>query len=150
MGNYRPNVAALMVNEEGLLLVCERLKNPGAWQFPQGGVDAGEEFDLAVQREIEEEIGLKAGHYEVEKSTGGYRYDFPKGAEKRGFVGQEQTYYLCRVKGDAPELNLMQEPREFSQAKWIEPREFELGWLPDFKVKVYREVMRDFFEVELD
>jgi putative (di)nucleoside polyphosphate hydrolase len=53
------------------------------------------------------------------------------------------------VKEGAPEINLMQEPREFSQAKWIEPREFELDWLPDFKKETYREVIRDFFGVEL-
>lgn len=155
MGEYRPNVAALMVDGEGRLLVCERLLNPGAWQFPQGGVDEGEEHDLAVLREVEEEIGLKPEHYVVEKSKGGYRYDYPPGAmagkpkRKARFVGQEQRYYLCRVREGAPEVNLMQEPREFSRAMWIEPKEFRLDWLPDFKKETYREVMRDFFEVEL-
>ncbi|MCX8239299.1 MAG: RNA pyrophosphohydrolase [Akkermansiaceae bacterium] len=155
MGEYRPNVAALMVNEKGRLLVCERLLNPGAWQFPQGGVDDGEDHDVAVLREVEEEIGMKQEHYVVERSKGGYRYDFPAGtmknkpAHKARFVGQEQRYYFCRVKEGAPEVNLMQEPREFSQAKWIEPREFELDWLPDFKKETYREVIRDFFGVEL-
>ena len=62
MGEYRPNVAALMVNEKGRLLVCERLLNPGAWQFPQGGVDDGEDHDVAVLREVEEEIGMKQEH----------------------------------------------------------------------------------------
>jgi putative (di)nucleoside polyphosphate hydrolase len=155
MGEYRPNVAALMVNESGHLLVCERLLNPGAWQFPQGGVDEGEERDAAVLREVEEEIGLKPEHYVVEKSKGGYRYDYPpdvrwkKPMRKARFVGQEQTYYLCRVKAGVPEVNLMQEPREFSQASWIEPREFEIEWVPDFKKETYRAVMRDFFGVEI-
>ncbi len=155
MGEYRPNVAALMVNEKGRLLVCERLGNPGAWQFPQGGVDEGEEHDVAVLREVEEEIGLKPEHYLVEKARGGYRYKYPPevqqgmSARKARFEGQEQTYYLCRVKGEAPEVNLMQEPREFSQAKWIEPGEFELDWLPEFKKGTYQKVMRDFFGVEL-
>lgn len=156
MGEYRPNVAALMVNQNGRLLVCERLLNPGAWQFPQGGVDPGEAPDAAVLREVEEEIGLKPGDYEIEKSRGGYRYDYPpevmvnKPPHKAHFAGQEQTYYLCRVNEDAPEVNLMQEPREFSRAKWILPEEFELDWLPEFKKGTYRAVLRDFFGVELD
>lgn len=155
VSEFRPNVAALMMNEEGLLLVCERLGNPGAWQFPQGGVDAGENQDLAVMREIEEEIGLKPSHYEVEESRGGYRYHYPADVvqnappHKRHFVGQEQRYYLCEVKADAPEVNLMQEPREFAQAKWIEPKDFELEWLPDFKKETYQAVFRDFFGVTL-
>ncbi len=155
MDEYRPNVAALMINGAGQLLVCERLLNPGAWQFPQGGVDEGEPLEVAILREVEEEIGLKPEDYEVERSKGGYRYDYPPGVQKNKpphkakFVGQEQTYFLCRVSEGAPEVNLMQEPREFGQARWIEPEKFELDWLPDFKKETYRQVMHDFFSVEL-
>ena len=155
MPPYRPNVAALMINPRGQILVCERFKIPGSWQFPQGGVDDGEEVELALVREIEEEIGLKADAYQVEKSKGGYRYDYPesirrtKSGRKSHFVGQEQTYFLCRVSEEFPKLDLMREPREFSQSKWIHPEEFELGWLPHFKIPVYRAVMKDFFGVEL-
>ena len=155
MPPYRPNVAALMINPRGQILVCERFKIPGSWQFPQGGVDDGEEVELALVREIEEEIGLKADAYQVEKSKGGYRYDYPesirrtKSGRKSHFVGQEQTYFLCRVKKEAPEINVMQEPREFSGYQWIRPEEFRPEWLPHFKLEVYRAVMRDFFEVEI-
>jgi len=156
MNEYRPNVAALMINGEGRLLVCERLLNPGAWQFPQGGVDEGESLEVAIFREVEEEIGLKPRDYEIERFKGGYRYDYPPEARKNKpphkakFAGQEQTYFLCRVNDEAPEVDLMQEPREFGAAKWIRPGEFELAWLPDFKKETYREVMSDFFEVDLN
>lgn len=155
MNEYRPNVAALMINGEGDLLVCERLMNPGAWQFPQGGVDEGESVEVAIVREVEEEIGLKAKDYKIERSKGGYRYDFPPGAQKNKpphkakFVGQEQTYFLCEVNEGAPEVNLMQEPREFRAARWIRPHQFKLSWLPDFKKETYRQVMSDFFGVDL-
>lgn len=152
---YRPNVAAVMVREDGRILVCERLAIPGAWQFPQGGVDEGEEVEDALRREIREEIGLGVDDYEVLESRGGYRYDFPpkvraaKPPHKARFVGQEQTYFLCRLREGAREIDLMQEPREFSQAKWILPGEFRLEWLPDFKKPTYRRVLADFFGVEL-
>jgi putative (di)nucleoside polyphosphate hydrolase len=155
MGEYRSNVAALMINGEGRLLVCERLLNLGAWQFPQGGVDEGESLEAAILREVEEEIGLKPKDYEIERSKGGYRYDFPLEAQKNrpphkaNFVGQEQTYFLCQMNERVPEVNLMQEPREFRAAKWIRPDEFELAWLPDFKKETYQKVMSDFFGVEL-
>ena len=142
-----------MVNERGQLLVCERFKVPGAWQFPQGGVDDDEEPDKALLREVEEEVGFLPEHYTVEKSRGGYRYDYPdwvrKPTHKSHFAGQEQTYYLCRMKPAAPPVNLMQEPRKFSQSRWIYPEEFSLEWLPDFKRETYRAVMKDFFGVEL-
>jgi putative (di)nucleoside polyphosphate hydrolase len=155
MGEYRPNVAALVVNEKGLLLICERLLNPGAWQFPQGGVDEGESAAEAILREVREEIGLSPEDYVLENFQGGYRYDYPpevrasRPAHKSQFLGQEQVYFLCRLKEEANEIDLTQEPREFSQARWIAPEDFKLDWLPDFKKETYQAVFRDFFEVEL-
>ena len=154
MIQYRPNVAALVVNSRGDLLICERLTSPGAWQFPQGGVDTGESHEQALFRAVSEEIGLEARHYEVITRREGYRYLYPEGVRrkklrKHGSHGQEQTYYLCHLKSDAPQVNVKQKQREFRSYRWIPPQEFDLDWLPPFKRDVYREVMRDFFQVEL-
>ena len=154
MVRYRANVAALMVNPAGGLLICERANIPGAWQFPQGGVDPGESPEQALFREVREEIGLLPKHYEIIDRREGYRYLYPQGARgkklrKHGSHGQEQTYFLCRLKADAPQVNVDQKPREFRAYRWIPPQEFDLDWLPEFKRDVYREVMRDFFRVAL-
>jgi putative (di)nucleoside polyphosphate hydrolase len=154
MVRYRPNVAALVVNSVGNLLICERLTLPGAWQFPQGGVDAGESLEEALFREVREEVGLDASHYEVMDRREGYRYLYPeqvrgKKLRKHGNHGQEQTYFLCRLKSDAPPVNVKQKQQEFRAYRWILPQEFDLDWLPDFKRDVYREVMRDFFQIDL-
>jgi putative (di)nucleoside polyphosphate hydrolase len=154
MVRYRPNVAALIVNSGGSLLICERWTIPGAWQFPQGGVDTGETLEKALFREVREEVGLEARHYEVIDRRDGYRYLYPEQARgkklrKHGSHGQEQTYFLCHLKPDAPQVNVNQRQREFRAYRWILPEEFDLDWLPAFKRDVYREVMRDFFKVEL-
>lgn len=143
-----------MTREEGLLLICERWTVPGAWQFPQGGVDPGETEEEALHREVLEEIGLEARHYEVLGRRSGYRYLYPedvrrKKVRKHGCQGQEQAYYLCRLKPGAPEVDVNQRPREFARHRWILPEEFDLDWLPGFKRDVYRQVMNDFFGVAL-
>ena len=151
MASYRPNVAALIINQKGKLLVCERINSKGAWQFPQGGVDAGEKNRKALTREIEEEIGLPKGSYKVIEKRGGYSYLYPDQVKKKKlyFDGQVQTYYLCRLKKKSPAIDLDQKSPEFSDYKWIKPRDFKLKWLPEFKRQVYRAVMLDFFGVRL-
>ncbi|MDP4720004.1 MAG: RNA pyrophosphohydrolase [Akkermansiaceae bacterium] len=154
MEKYRPNVAALVINRAGNLLICERSNFPGAWQFPQGGVDKGESVEEALYREVREEIGLKKNHYEILGFRSGYRYLYPedvraKKVKKHGNHGQEQTYFLCSLKDNAPPVNVHQNPPEFGAYRWILPEEFDLDWLPAFKHEVYCSVMYDFFDVEL-
>lgn len=155
MVQLRQNVAALMMRETGELLICERCNVPGAWQFPQGGVDLGESLEDALFREVREEIGLLARHYAVRGQRGGYRYLYPvevqqKKLRKHGFVGQEQTYFLCVLHPEAPEVDVNQKPREFSGYRWIRPEEFDLDWLPKFKREVYQQVFLDFFGLRLE
>jgi putative (di)nucleoside polyphosphate hydrolase len=154
MVRFRPNVAALVVDAEGKLLICERWNVPGAWQFPQGGVDAGETAREALVREVREEIGLPKSAYRIVESRDGYRYLYPEEVRRRkvrkhGFHGQEQTYFLCRLEPGAPEINVDQKPREFGGFRWIDPADFSLEWVAGFKREVYRQVMEEFFGVVL-
>lgn len=154
MVRFRPNVAALIVKPQGQLLVCERWSIPGAWQFPQGGVDDGETLEAALFREVREEVGLMPDHYGLLGYRTGYRYLYPepvrlKKMRKHGCQGQEQTYYHCLLQPGAPEVNVNQKPREFGAFRWIMPEEFDLDWLPEFKRDVYRQVMKDFFGISL-
>jgi putative (di)nucleoside polyphosphate hydrolase len=154
MFRYRSNVAALIVRADSSLLICERWTVPGAWQFPQGGVDAGESLEEALFREVKEEIGIGPKHYHIIEKRTGYRYLYPeevrnKKLQKHGNHGQEQTYFLCALSPTAPPVDVNQKPREFRAYRWIHPHEFDLDWLPSFKQDVYRQVMSDFFDVTL-
>jgi putative (di)nucleoside polyphosphate hydrolase len=146
---YRPNVAAILLNAEGLLFVAERAHIRGSWQFPQGGVDPGEEWEEALFREVEEEIGVVPELIEIRERRGSYRYEFPKGRLKYGvYGGQEQVYYLCRFLGNDADINLDTKHREFGRWRWIRPERFDMEWVPRFKREVYRCVFRDFFGLE--
>ena len=84
---YQENVAAILRNARGEILICERVSVKGAWQFPQGGVDEGETLEQAMVREVWEEIGVKAWDFTLVERRGPYRYVFGKGRTKRGFHG---------------------------------------------------------------
>lgn len=53
-------VAALIENEVGeILLIKQKKKNHSYWLLPGGGVEFGESFDLALKRELSEELSLE-------------------------------------------------------------------------------------------
>jgi putative (di)nucleoside polyphosphate hydrolase len=145
---YHENVAAILRNREGKILICERLHIPDAWQFPQGGVDKGETAEQALVREVWEEVGLDADDFRVVEKRGGYRYLFPKGP-KKGHDGKVQTYFLCDFLGEDSKINLHTHHPEFRAWKWIRPQDFRREWLPGMKLDVYARVFQDFFGVRL-
>jgi len=150
MAKYRPNVAAIMQRSDGKILVAERRDVENAWQFPQGGVDSGEDLLKALFREVKEEIGISQSLYQLVECRTNYRYTFPKGHKKNGtWSGQEQTYFLCSYLGTEEDIDLGTKNAEFSRATWIDPSEYNLKWLPSFKRSVYRQVFQDFFGVDL-
>ncbi len=147
---YRENVAAILRNARGEILICERLGMRGAWQFPQGGIDDGETPEQALVREVWEEIGVKAKDFTIVERRGPYRYLYGKDRIKRGFHGKVQCYFLCDFTGSDERIKVETEHPEFQDFRWIRPAQFDLGWLPEMKQAVYAAVLADFFGVKTD
>lgn len=145
---YKLNVAGILRNREGKILICERVNIKGAWQFPQGGVDNGETVEEALIRELGEEIGVEGKEIRIVEKRAGYRYHFPNGP-KKGHDGKDQVYFLCDFLSPDDKINVDTEHPEFCDYRWIAPAEFRREWLPTMKIDVYREVFRDFFKLEL-
>jgi putative (di)nucleoside polyphosphate hydrolase len=146
---YSPNVAGILRNPAGHILIGERVAVAGAWQFPQGGIDPGETPEQAIQRELWEEIGVLPQDYRLLERRGPYYYLFPPGVTKKGHHGKEQWYFLADFHGSDARINVATEHPEFRAWRWVEPRAFQIAWLPEMKRAVYRQVFRDFFAVEL-
>jgi putative (di)nucleoside polyphosphate hydrolase len=142
---YRPAVAAILQDRSGRILICERTDTPGAWQFPQGGMEAGETPVAALIREVLEEISLARNAYSIGRVLGPYRYRFPAGVTKKGFHGQAHHYFLLRLRGAKGLVNVAGPHPEFRSTRWIRPDEFKLAWLPPMKRRTYRRVLQDFF-----
>ena len=150
MATYRPNVAVILRKpKNGKILIAERKDHRGCWQFPQGGVDKGEDLIGALYREVAEEIGVGPDLYRIVACRTDYRYKFPNGHLKKGlFCGQTQTYFLCDYHGTKHDIDLKAHVQEFVNFKWIKPEKFDLGGVPKFKRKVFRRVFKDFFGIK--
>jgi putative (di)nucleoside polyphosphate hydrolase len=146
---YRENVAGILRNSRGKVLICERLDVRDGWQFPQGGVDPGETPEQALARELWEEISVEAGDFQIVQRHGPYRYLFGEGRMKKGHHGKEQIYFLCDFLGRENRIDVRTKHPEFQAYRWIHPEEFRLSWLPEMKREVYRAVFADFFSVEI-
>lgn len=56
-------VGGVLVNEHGEILACKRAANQvmgGHWEFPGGKIEAGETANMALERELFEELGIQA------------------------------------------------------------------------------------------
>ena len=83
-GNYRKCVG-ITVYKDHKVLLCERRDLPGAWQFPQGGIEAGEGLIEAARRELKEETSIVSVE-PADTVTEPLRYTFPPEIQKGGKV----------------------------------------------------------------
>ena len=144
---YRPNVAMIIVSnnypEKKEIFIAQRDDLSDVWQFPQGGIDKGEEVQEALFREMEEEIGTNEASIVAEYPEW-LSYDFPpKIAEKmKPYVGQTQKYFLVKLKKDA-KIDINTQHPEFSDFKFVDVDD-ALSLSASFKQSVYEKVINYF------
>jgi len=147
VGGYRKNVAAFLLNDKGQILLCQRSDEYKTWQLPQGGVDAGEDLEHALLRELKEEIGTNDIEliHQLENSI---CYDWPEHARKFGYIGQEQTYFLANLIGKVDFEKAID--KEFISSTWVNSEEFKLrvsGFKKDAYIKALDMLKNKFPEI---
>lgn len=145
---YRPCVGVVLANPAGLVFAGERLDMPGAWQMPQGGIDAGEDPRTAALRELGEEVGLGPGDIRVEAEHPDWlAYDLPEalrgGAWKGRWRGQRQRWFLMRLTKPESAIRIDTPHPEFGRWQWMRARELAEGIVP-FKRAIYEDVLNHF------
>jgi putative (di)nucleoside polyphosphate hydrolase len=144
---YRPNVGIILCNAKNEVFWGKRVKEH-SWQFPQGGIKAGETPELALYRELKEEVGLEPHHVRILGRTRDWlRYDVPERwlrREWRGhYRGQKQIWFLLRLIGRDCDVCLRaSEKPEFDAWRWND------YWMPmesvvDFKREVYQKALQE-------
>jgi len=146
---YRPNVAMIIVSssypQKKEIFLAQRNDLMDVWQFPQGGIDEGEELQEALFRELEEEIGTKELEV-IAEFPEWISYDFPSKIAKRmhPFIGQKQRYFLLKLDINA-KINIETEHPEFSDYKFVGVDDV-LSLSASFKKDVYKSVITYFKE----
>jgi len=151
---FRPNVGIVICNQHGQVLWARRI-GQNSWQFPQGGINAGESPVQAMYRELNEELGLvKSDVTILQISKTWHKYQLPQRLvrwnERPVCLGQRQKWFLLRLCDHAEDkikFNLSGVP-EFDNWRWVS------YWYPvrqviSFKRDVYRKILKEFSESAL-
>jgi putative (di)nucleoside polyphosphate hydrolase len=154
LSQYRPNVGIVLFNTEGRVWLGRRAGQAGPynWQFPQGGIDAGEDLEAAARRELHEETGVVSARL-IGRTEGWILYDFPPevlASKKmaRGFKGQKQVWFAFAFEGEDAEVRLDHHDEvEFDAWRWV-PLASALEAIVPFKREAYAKVIASFRKYE--
>ncbi|UUZ62504.1 RNA pyrophosphohydrolase [Polaromonas sp. P1-6] len=138
---FRPNVGIILLNQRSQVFWGKRIRTH-SWQFPQGGIDRGENPEQAMFRRLHEEVGLMPQHVHVLARTRDWlRYEVPDRFIRRDarghYKGQKQIWFLLQLVGHDWDLNLRATDHpEFDAWRWND------YWVPldvvvEFKRGVY-------------
>lgn len=148
LDRYRPNVGVVLFHPDGRVWLGRRADTapPYNWQFPQGGVDAGEDLEAAARRELREETGAHSVTL-LGRTDDWVAYDFPPDMpahRTRNFKGQKQVWFAFRFDGEEAEFDLAahHEP-EFEEWRWAHLAETPALIVP-FKRAAYEAVVKAF------
>ena len=145
---FRPNVGIVLANDHGQVLWARRVGGRDAWQFPQGGINAGESPEQALYRELHEEVGLDPEAVQILGRTRGWlRYRLPKRFIRKGqnpvCIGQKQKWFLLRLLADDDSVRLdLNDKPEFDHWQWVSYW-YPLNQVISFKREVYRRAMKE-------
>src|ERR1700759_1926562 len=107
---FRANVGIVLTRGNGEVFLGGRIGGRG-WQFPQGGVNRGEQVEAALFRELKEEIGLDRDRVELLGSTRGwFRSRRPRQYVRDRCIGQKQRWFLLKLRAEESRLRFDHTP----------------------------------------
>ncbi len=142
----RENVSVVVVGSDNRVLVCKRksglpkigvqdtvVPSGDYWQFPQGGLDNGEELIIGAKRELWEETGIKNVEL-IAVSEKTHSYLWPNAArqlvfQKYKYNGQVQKTVYFRFTGSDAEIIL--DESELIDYEWHDLSDIDVVVAPE-------------------
>jgi mutator protein MutT len=106
----RIDVVAAIIRRKGQVLITQRLDNvhlARLWEFPGGKVEVGESLEVALKREIREELGLKI---RVDDEFFTIEHDYPAKSVRLHF-------FICTILDGEPQA------LHVAALRWVSPQD---------------------------
>jgi len=146
---YRQSTSAVILDKHGRILIVQKNSyKDNEWDIPGGGIEECEKPEVAIIRELCEELG--SDKFEVIKiSERNDCYEWPDELiiqkikeNKPVYRGQERQQFLVKFTGEESELRIQEE--EIRITKWVYPKD-----LPDYlvfpkQVEKMEELLKEF------
>jgi 8-oxo-dGTP diphosphatase len=123
----RIHVVAAIIRKDDEILITQRLDGvhlARLWEFPGGKVEAGESLDVALRREIQEELGIKI---RVDDEYFTVDYDYPSKSVRLHF-------FNCVV------LEGEVRPLDVADLRWIKPHDIGNYQFPPADIDLVRKL----------
>ena len=136
---YRQAVVGVFINPAKDILAGERADIRGQWQLPQGGMNASETPELALHREMVEELGTDEFEI-IKQAKHPTTYDFPANLDtaiSKKYRGQQQYWFKLRFINSAQPI-LAQADDEFAAFSWLSSAEL-LARIVSWKRQAYHQ-----------
>lgn len=145
--SFRAGVVIVVRRSDGKILAFERAEPRGAWQLPQGGIDAGETPLEAAWRELAEETGLGPDDVRLMAEHPHWTvYEWPtdvRAAKQPSKVldrlGQAHRWFFFEPLSD--DVRPVPDGHEFVAWRWMDPDEL-IAEVVEFRRHGYAQVLR--------